>query len=166
LGCAHRFRPTYPDFLHEAPPTSTCAAFIKESRMKVVNASKVNRKSGVRWCERGAPVRFPLAWCVLGGRGEGLWYPTRSFWVTEQLTGQLLSAPVSRHARTTHTAKPAPMARASRTSRQTRRWCRCRFRLAVVARPSPCRSLRGASPWLRRASGASRPARARSPGVR
>jgi hypothetical protein len=24
----------YPDFLHEAPPTPACAAFIKESRMK------------------------------------------------------------------------------------------------------------------------------------
>jgi hypothetical protein len=30
---AHRFRPTYPDFLHGAPPTPACAAFIKESRM-------------------------------------------------------------------------------------------------------------------------------------
>jgi hypothetical protein len=55
VGSAHRFRPTYPGFLHETPPTSTCAAFIafiKESRMKAVNASKLNRKSGVRWCER------------------------------------------------------------------------------------------------------------------
>jgi hypothetical protein len=30
--------------------------------MKVVNAKKINRKSGVRWCERGAPVRFPVGW--------------------------------------------------------------------------------------------------------
>jgi hypothetical protein len=57
-GCAHRFRPTYPDFLHGAPPTSTCAAFIKESRMMFRNASKVDRKSGVRLGERGAPVPF------------------------------------------------------------------------------------------------------------
>jgi len=38
----------YPDFLHEAPTTSACAAFVKESRMKFVNASKLDRKSGVR----------------------------------------------------------------------------------------------------------------------
>jgi hypothetical protein len=47
-GFAHRFRPTYPDFLHGAPPTPACAAFIKESRMKFDNASKLDRKSGVR----------------------------------------------------------------------------------------------------------------------
>jgi hypothetical protein len=58
LGFAHRFRPTYPDFLHGAPPTPACAAFIRESRMKCVSASKVDRKSGVRLGERGAPV-FP-----------------------------------------------------------------------------------------------------------
>jgi hypothetical protein len=49
----------YPDFLHGAPPTASCAAFIKESRMKFVNASKFYRKSGVRFGEHGAPVRFP-----------------------------------------------------------------------------------------------------------
>ena len=42
------FRPTYPDFLHGAPPTPACAAFFKESRMKCANTSKLNRKSGVR----------------------------------------------------------------------------------------------------------------------
>jgi hypothetical protein len=41
----------YPDFLHGAPPTPACAAFIKESRMKFANASKLDRKSGVRWGE-------------------------------------------------------------------------------------------------------------------
>jgi hypothetical protein len=56
LGFAHRFRPTYPDFLHGAPPTAACAAFIKESRMKFANARKLDRKSGVRSGERGAPV--------------------------------------------------------------------------------------------------------------
>jgi hypothetical protein len=35
-----------PDFLHEAPPTDACAAFIKESRMKFVNARQLDRKSG------------------------------------------------------------------------------------------------------------------------
>jgi hypothetical protein len=35
-----------PDFLHEAPPTDACAAFIKESRMKFVSARKLDRKSG------------------------------------------------------------------------------------------------------------------------
>jgi len=59
LGFAHRFRPTYPDFLHGAPPTPACAAFIKESRMKCANARKLDRKSGVRYGERGAPRRFP-----------------------------------------------------------------------------------------------------------
>ena len=56
-----RFRPTYPDFLHGAPPISACAAFIKESRMKLANARKLDRKSGVRWCERGTSRRFPPA---------------------------------------------------------------------------------------------------------
>jgi len=55
LGFAHHFRPTYPDFLHGAPPTPACAAFIKESRMKCANASKLDRKSGVRFGTR----RFP-----------------------------------------------------------------------------------------------------------
>jgi hypothetical protein len=58
VGFANRFRPTYPDFLHGASPTPACAAFIKESRMRCANASKPNRKSGVRWGERGAPVLF------------------------------------------------------------------------------------------------------------
>src|ERR1700722_18638067 len=56
----HLFRPMYPDFLHGAPPTSACAAFIKESRIKFANASKLDRKSGVRCCEHGAPVLFPV----------------------------------------------------------------------------------------------------------
>src|ERR1700736_4694507 len=44
----YRFRPRYPDFLHGAPPTPACAAFIKESRMNFTSANKLNRKSGVR----------------------------------------------------------------------------------------------------------------------
>ena len=47
----------YPDFLHGAPPTPACAAFIKEIRMKFANARKLNRKSGVRQGEHGAPVQ-------------------------------------------------------------------------------------------------------------
>src|SRR5882757_10121258 len=43
-----RFRPMVPDFLHGAPPTDACAAFIKESRIKFVNARELDRKSGVR----------------------------------------------------------------------------------------------------------------------
>jgi hypothetical protein len=35
-----------PDFLHGAPPTDACAAFIEESRMKFVNAGDLDRKSG------------------------------------------------------------------------------------------------------------------------
>ena len=44
------FGPMVPDFLHGAPPTGACAAFIKESRMKFVNARELDRKSG---CTRG-----------------------------------------------------------------------------------------------------------------
>jgi hypothetical protein len=58
LGFARHFRPTYPDFLHGAPPTSACAAFIEESRMEFTNARKLDRKSGVCFGERGAPVDF------------------------------------------------------------------------------------------------------------
>jgi hypothetical protein len=35
-----------PDFLHEAPNRFACAAFSKESRMKLANANKLDRKSG------------------------------------------------------------------------------------------------------------------------
>jgi putative SOS response-associated peptidase YedK len=35
-----------PDFLPEAPTRATCAAFIKESRMKIREANEVDRKSG------------------------------------------------------------------------------------------------------------------------
>ncbi len=35
-----------PDSCHAAPPTSACAAFIKESRMESTSAIKLNRKSG------------------------------------------------------------------------------------------------------------------------
>jgi len=46
-GAAPRiFRPMDPDFLHGAPPTDACAAFIKESRMKFANARELDRKSG------------------------------------------------------------------------------------------------------------------------
>jgi len=53
------FGPRIRIFLHGAPPTSVCAAFIKESRVKSANAGKILRKSGVRLGERAAPVRFP-----------------------------------------------------------------------------------------------------------
>ena len=64
------FRPRYPDFLHGAPPTPTCAAFIKESRMNFANARKLDRKSRVRLGEPGAPVPF-LAHPALSGRDWG-----------------------------------------------------------------------------------------------
>ncbi len=35
-----------PDFLYAAPPMVACAAFITESRMKFVERTKPNRKSG------------------------------------------------------------------------------------------------------------------------
>jgi len=53
------FRPMVPDFLHGAPPTDACAAFIKESRMKFVNARELDRKSactlGRTWGTRPEP---------------------------------------------------------------------------------------------------------------
>jgi hypothetical protein len=58
----NRFRPMYPDFLHEAPPTPACAAFIKESRLKFASANKLDRKSGVRFGEHGAPVQNHRPW--------------------------------------------------------------------------------------------------------
>ncbi len=67
------FWPRYPDFLHGSPPTAACAAFSKESRMKRANASKVDRKSGVRRGEPGAPVPFNRAlsrfdlYCIRNG---------------------------------------------------------------------------------------------------
>jgi hypothetical protein len=66
-GSPRRFRPTYPGFLPGAPPTPACAAFIKESRMKCANARKLDRKSGVRWGERGAPV-FSFASILFRGK--------------------------------------------------------------------------------------------------
>ena len=42
---------------HAALDTATCAAFVKESRMKIANATKLNRKSGVaQWRD----LRFSL----------------------------------------------------------------------------------------------------------
>src|SRR5258708_7509171 len=49
-----------PDFLHGAPPTDACAAFIKESRMNFVNARELDRKSGCTllrpWGTRPEPL--------------------------------------------------------------------------------------------------------------
>jgi hypothetical protein len=45
------------------PPAPACAAFIKESRMKSADASKLHRKSGVRLGERGAPVNSLQCCC-------------------------------------------------------------------------------------------------------
>jgi hypothetical protein len=47
-GYARLFRPMVPDFLHGAPPTDACAAFIKESRMEFVNAKNSTGNPGVR----------------------------------------------------------------------------------------------------------------------
>jgi hypothetical protein len=45
-GFARSFSAHVPDFLHGAPPTSECAAFVKESRMKFASARRLDRKSG------------------------------------------------------------------------------------------------------------------------
>jgi hypothetical protein len=57
---------TPPDFLYAALDTTACAAFIKESRMKFVNANQFHRKSGS--CSRphllsneSAMVSYPIA---------------------------------------------------------------------------------------------------------
>ncbi len=36
-----------PYFLYAAPATAACAAFVNESRMRFVNATKLHRKSGL-----------------------------------------------------------------------------------------------------------------------
>jgi hypothetical protein len=53
-GCQSRFARAYlgrkrwgdPDFLHAAPIRLASASFIKENRMKFINANKPHRKSG------------------------------------------------------------------------------------------------------------------------
>jgi tetratricopeptide (TPR) repeat protein len=55
LGCAHFFRPTYPDFLHGALRTNACAAFIKESRMKFANARSSTGNSEYAGANVGHP---------------------------------------------------------------------------------------------------------------
>jgi hypothetical protein len=40
-----------PDFLYAVLDTTACAAFIKESRMKCINANRLHKESGAR----GAP---------------------------------------------------------------------------------------------------------------
>jgi hypothetical protein len=43
----------YPSFLPRSAGHATCAALIEESRMKITNATKLNRKSGVaQWRDR------------------------------------------------------------------------------------------------------------------
>jgi hypothetical protein len=44
VGMLHRAQP--PDFLYVAPPMIACAAFSKESRMRLANANKPNRNQG------------------------------------------------------------------------------------------------------------------------
>jgi hypothetical protein len=58
-----------PDFLHDAPPTDACAAFIKESRTKFVNARELDRKSG---CTLGR------TWGTRPGKRASFFAPNRS----------------------------------------------------------------------------------------
>jgi hypothetical protein len=41
-----------PDFLYAALDTTACAAFIKESRMKLANVNQILRKSGSKRAQR------------------------------------------------------------------------------------------------------------------
>jgi hypothetical protein len=73
----------YPDFLHGDPPTAAYAAFIKQSRMKVVNASKLDRNSGVRFGEAWStrPISSGLCYTDFFGDSFSRW------WFMENLTG-------------------------------------------------------------------------------
>jgi hypothetical protein len=59
VGLRPRFGPTYPDFLHGAPPTSACAAFIKERRMKFANAGNSTGNPEYALANVGHPSRSP-----------------------------------------------------------------------------------------------------------
>jgi hypothetical protein len=59
-----------PDFLHGAPPTDACAAFIKESRMNFVNARELDKKSGCTPGRTLAPVQN--RWLLLGAMHIGI----------------------------------------------------------------------------------------------
>jgi hypothetical protein len=50
-----------PEFLLAAPPTAKCAAFIKESRMKFVDAAKPYRKSGASGGICGSPYQHLIS---------------------------------------------------------------------------------------------------------
>jgi hypothetical protein len=52
------FRPMYPDFLHGAPPTPACAAFIKESRMKFDNPASSTGNPEYAGANMGHPPRL------------------------------------------------------------------------------------------------------------
>jgi hypothetical protein len=47
--------------------------------MKFANASKLDRKSGVRFGERGAPVQFPTGWFGVEGLGSRV-VVSRVYW--------------------------------------------------------------------------------------
>ena len=65
VGLRPSFSPTY-RISCIGPPNSVCG-FLKEP-MKFVNASKLDRKSGVRSGERGAPADF-LSFCIRDAPG-------------------------------------------------------------------------------------------------
>jgi hypothetical protein len=48
----------HPDQLH-GPPT---AVSFKKNSVKLASANKLNRKSGIRWREQGAPVQNHRPW--------------------------------------------------------------------------------------------------------
>ena len=71
------FSRVYPDSYCAAPTMTTCAAFLRESRMKLANATKPDRKSGVgQWRD----LQFPFS------AHEGLQASSVSFKGTIQIS--------------------------------------------------------------------------------
>ena len=65
-------RARYPDFLYSCLVMAACAAFIEESRMEYINATKPHRKSGV-WGTRH--------WLLREGGGLSADYPLQVGWI-------------------------------------------------------------------------------------
>jgi prolipoprotein diacylglyceryltransferase len=74
-SCARR-----PDFLYVALDTTACAAFIKESRMKLDNATKLHRKSGA-----GELLEDDQRWLIIATAAIGALLGSRILGLLEQV---------------------------------------------------------------------------------